>query len=352
MLRTAALAALVLLAAELRADRIITLHQPLGRRSDPTVTLLPDGRALVIGGSQTKTAFDLFDPVTSAFTPSAAQTPLPLLDHTATLLPDGRVLIAGGGYRTDGRPSMGQFGDQLLHLYDPLADTLRPAGTMSEARQGHTATLLGDGTVLIAGGSSVNVGGFHIWRTTHSSAEIFDPPTGRIVAAGKMHARRADHTATLLHDGRVLFFGGLPAGEAAPVAEIYDPATMSFTPLPTEAMNWSGHTAALLPTGHVLLHGRLVFDPWTGATRETRLPFRGAHTVTPLPDGTLLLFGGGATNMVYDAVADLVVSELAQAATVERHGAALLRDGRVLVVGDNAWLYVRESHKRRRRAVN
>ncbi|HEX6086911.1 MAG TPA: kelch repeat-containing protein, partial [Thermoanaerobaculia bacterium] len=313
MPRIASLALLVLLAAELHADRVVTLHQPLGRRSDPTVTLLPDGRALVIGGSQTKTTFDLFDPVTSTFTPSAAQTPLPLLDHTATLLPDGRVLIAGGGYRTDGRPGMGNFGDDKLQLYDPVADELRAAGTMSDWRQGHTATLLGDGTVLIAGGANVDVGGFHIWRTTYRSAEIFDPVTGTIAAAGPMHARRSGHTATLLHDGRVLFFGGIPTGEAAPppepVAEIYDPATRSFTPVATDTHNRSGHTAALLPDGHVLLAGMLLFDPNSGATRSTVLPFRGTHTVTPLRDGTLLLFGGGVTNVVYDPIRDVVVSD-------------------------------------------
>jgi hypothetical protein len=361
MFRAALLTLLLVGAFGLHADRMATLHPPLGRTSRPTVTVLPDGRALVAGGSYALTAFDLFYPPTSRFTRSAAQTPLPLLGHTATLLPDGRVLLAGGAYKTDGRPGMGWFGDAAVHLYDPAKDALRPAGTMTDVRRRHTATLLNDGTVLIAGGESLDVGGFHVYRSVMTSADVFDPRTESIRTTVRMHARRAGHTATLLHDGRVLFFGGLVTNELEPrdepVAEIYDPATATFTRLATSAANGSNHTATLLPHGKVLLAGGgrpLILDPVTGATRESwaESEWRGEHTATPLADGTILLAGGGPNSIVYDPRVDGIVSELAPPAGLERHGAALLRDGRVLLVADRAWLYIRVDNVRRRRAVH
>ena len=85
-------------------------------------------------------------------------------------------------------------------LYDPATGTFTPTGSMAEAREEHTATLLPDGRVLIVGGNSVT--------DTLTSAEIYDPLTGSFAVTGFMGAPRSTHTATLLQDGTVFVAGG------------------------------------------------------------------------------------------------------------------------------------------------
>jgi hypothetical protein len=115
------------------------------------------------------------------------------------------VLVAGGS--GTGRAS--------AELYDPRARTWTTTGNLVEARQLHTATLLPDGTVLVAGGA---IGGFAV-----ASAELYDLGGGLWVPTSSMNAVRSGHTATLLTDGRTLVVGG--ADLAA--AELYetDPGT-------------------------------------------------------------------------------------------------------------------------------
>jgi N-acetylneuraminic acid mutarotase len=87
----------------------------------------------------------------------------PRLAHTATLLPDGRVLVSGG--RAHGGPESADFND--AELYDPVTGTWTATANMAEARDGHTATLLADGRVLVSGGTD-----------QLSPAEVYDPVGG------------------------------------------------------------------------------------------------------------------------------------------------------------------------------
>src|SRR5215471_18289593 len=71
------------------------------------------------------------------------------------------------------------------------AGTFTATGNMTTARDGPTATLLTDGTILIVGGSNGESG-------TLSGAELYDPRSGTFNPIGEMTAPRAGHTATLL----------------------------------------------------------------------------------------------------------------------------------------------------------
>jgi hypothetical protein len=127
--------------------------------------------------------------------------------HTATLLLNNKVLIAGGdagvydaGVYAQTSCSTG-FSTASAELYDPLDGTIVATGSMSVPTEGHTATLLVNGTVLIAGG--LNVG-----KDLLASAELYDPVSGSFTAVGSMSVTREGHTATLLSNGTVLIAGG------------------------------------------------------------------------------------------------------------------------------------------------
>ncbi len=131
--------------------------------------------------------------------------------HTATLLQDGRVLVSGGPIR---RASIDTSAS--AEIYDPALGTWSQTGSMTAEREGHTATLLLDGRVLVSGGYAAypyddGAGGYY--RLFHwESAEIYDPVSGTWWETGSMRAgTRSHHMSTLLSDGRVLVSGGYTA---------------------------------------------------------------------------------------------------------------------------------------------
>jgi hypothetical protein len=250
-------------------------------RTHHTATLLQNGMVLIVGGSQVGTpTAEIYDPAAGTFS-KTKNMPAMRAGHTATLLSDGDVLIVGGQDNADG-----QNKDDALataELYHPATNSFTATGSMSVPRTGHTATLLPDGKVLVAGGAAVTafgIGQMVIGITGQASAEIYDPESGTFTPTGSMSAGRLGHTATLLSDGTVLLAGGFkdwvtgkPGGpwvgyESYDTADLYDPATGSFTA--SELMNtgrfW--HTATLSPDGRVLLTGGIGGGDWTLSSAE------------------------------------------------------------------------------------
>ena len=204
----------------------------------------------------------------------------PRVGHTATLLANGQVLVAGG------EDSSGNL-VASSELYNPATGTWTVSGRMLTARYDHTATLLANGDVLVAGGIS---------GTYTASAEIYSPSTGQWTATGSMTMPRAFAAAALLTNGHVLMAGGSNAdGTSNTTAELYNPAAGQWT---TTASMPSSHTspATLLPNGKVLVSGGggVLYDPSTGQWSPTGpLYYTGgtSNTAVLLPNGDVLMYG-------------------------------------------------------------
>lgn len=175
---------------------------------------------------------------------------VPRISHTATLLKDGRVLIAGG---------RGEKVTTSAELYDPKTGAFLQTGNMLMARYKHTAGLLPDGKVLIAGGSDQRD-----WDGTLSAAEIYDPHAGKFTAASSMAAARfkLPMEAVQLASGQLLIAGGNK------VSESFDPNTLRFNTVSGQ-LNGDSHfmTETRLNDGSVLLAGGYANDDQ--GTRQT-----------------------------------------------------------------------------------
>ncbi len=213
-------------------------------------------RVLVIGVMSGLAAAGPLRPEAKAIDASAWTRGPDLLDghvaHTATLLNDGRVLIAGGT-RVDG------VARASSELFDPKANRWTPAPRMIHARAGHAAALLSDGSVLVTGGET-GLGIFPI--ESLASAEIYHPTSNSWTAAAAMHVPRRMHSSFRLHDGRVLVVGGTNEAPASPLpaveqvqAEVYDPQRDSWAFAGAGLPPLSGQAATLMPDGVVLVTG-------------------------------------------------------------------------------------------------
>jgi lipopolysaccharide export system protein LptA len=206
----------------------------------------------------------------------------------------GKVLLAGG-------VGTGWTFLADAELYDPLSNTFSATGGMTTARESHTATLLNDGKVLIAGGHKDR----RTAITIYASTEIYDPKSGTFTPSGNLTVKRHKHDATLLADGRVLIIGGSDERDgdgAYRTAEVFDPANGRFTAVKND-MNTARYklqgTTILLSNGKVLIAGGAnraeVFDPNTNSfsfadgDMGTKRLFA---TATLLKDGQVLITGG------------------------------------------------------------
>ncbi len=278
-----------------------------------TATLLPDNKVLVAYGSNSSaytdaagyvglSSIEVYDAGSGTFTEIVGDSGGGIFGHTATLLQNGKVLLAGGFVN-----SVWAYGpsasDNGAGLYDSAAGVFSGTGNMTANRGDHTATLLANGKVLIAGGADQDPTG-----TGLASAELYDPSTGTFTQTGSMAVGRFLHTATQLQNGKVLIVGGALTSTSDPVAtaEVYDPATGIFTMTGAMATAREQHTATLLADGRVLIVG--------GTT----------STGTSAPTATVEVYDPSTGSFS-------VTGSMAEARTF--HTATLLPSGKVLVAG-------------------
>jgi WD40 repeat protein len=308
-------------------------------RSGQTATLLKTGKLLVAGGdachlfsyyygSCLLKSSEIYDPSAGTFSTTGTLS-VARVFHTATLLPDGKVLVAGGQVAS-------------AELYDPAAGTFSSTGSMSVGRDSHTATLLLNGRALIVGGRNVS--------GALASAEEYDPAKGSFAVKANMATARTEHTATLLGNGKVLIVGGSDGINVLASAELYDPTAGTFAATGSMAGKRVDHTATLLPNGNVLVAGGSdgksslasaeIYDVTSGKFTATSamMAARDTHVAVSLPNGTVLVAGGisGGTDFTaefYDPVTGVFTQTGSMGVGRILAAAALLPDGRVLVTG-------------------
>lgn len=327
---------------------------PSVARRDQSATLLADGKVLVAGGLVSSEAGDLptasaeiYDPALGAWTPACPLTAA-RSSHTATLLPTGKVLVAGGWSGT-AQASAELFDPSGIDPTTGCRGTWSTTGSLTNVRYDHTATLLNDGTVLVASGRGALVLSLRLTYT----AEIYDPAVGTWASTGSLGNAREGHTASTLSDGRVLVAGGAGIyGESVSSTEVYDPASGEWSPAAPLSQARSYATATTLASGEILVAGgelvigrplrsAEIYDPAVGAWRPTGdLGQARTHAAAAsLPRGQVLLTGGtdaGRTAELFDATNGSWTATAPMVAARADHTVTLLATGKLLAVGGTA----------------
>ncbi|MEA3188333.1 MAG: hypothetical protein QOD99_2163 [Chthoniobacter sp.] len=318
-------------------------------RYQHTATLLRDGRVLVVGGLDKREGYDadrfytnataeLYDPKSGTWAVTGSLHDA-RFQHTATLLPNGKVLVAGGN-------TVFNVAIASAELYDPATGVWTPTGSLEIPRFQHTAHLLANGKVLVISGNNQNYTSFY-------NPELYDPATGTWSNTGNINNARSRHTSTLLPDGRILIAGGSALfSNWSPSVEIYDPVSETSTDVGDLNTGRDQHTATLLPNGKVLIvagrdwnngafGGAELCDPATGTCTNTgSLVPRYQHKATLLPDGKVLVTGGlditfnsTASAQLYDPATGTWRDAHRMNTARMYHTSTLLLNGKVLVAG-------------------
>jgi hypothetical protein len=275
-------------------------------RSGQTATLLPDGKVLIAGGMRRNQDFswsaEIYDPATGKFQPTGKMAER-RVGHIAVLLRSGKVLIAGGW--------VGHGSTDSAELYDPATGKFAAIAKLTARRGEPRATMLANSDVLITGGDDHDGPDGHL-----ASAEVFRAATLSFQATGAMHHAREAHTATLLNDGKVLIAGGKGENLTAS-GELYDPKTGTFRETGSLVTARYKHTAGLLPDGRVLIAGGSderdwsgnlnsaeIYDPHTGNFAPTSSMndsrFKLPEQAVQLQNGKLLVAGGSRAAEIFD----------------------------------------------------
>ena len=255
--------------------------------------------------------------------------------HTATLLGNGNVLVVGGSDGTNALAS--------AELCGFVNGTWSTTGSLGIARTYHTATLLSNGNVLVVGGSDGS--------NALASAELYDPAAGTWSATGSLRAARSYHTATLLGNDNVLVVGGSNGINTLASAERYDPAAGTWNAIGSLGTARSYHTATVLGNGDVLVAGGTdgtnslasaeLYHPTTGTWSSTGSlgVARSYHTATLLANGSVLVAGGSdgtnalASAELYDPATGMWTTTGNLTTGRYSDTATLLSDGTVLIAG-------------------
>jgi len=218
-------------------------------RRHHTATLLENGKVLVTGGcpgseigldglcyeTPPEATAELYDPATGRWEP-AGQMTVGRYRHAAARLRSGEVLLAGG---SPGGPDE-RAGMDTAEIYDPVRNAWRTTGALGARRSDHTASTLENGKILMAGGLS----GDYL-----NSAEVYDPATGTWQLTGILTAARHSHEAIVLHDGTVFAVGGEFSGDTTQSGELYDPVSGRWQQAGEAGQRWSIVSTALIPEG-------------------------------------------------------------------------------------------------------
>jgi hypothetical protein len=255
----------------------LTAKLALGRSMHRATALGQDGKdnriQVFVSGGGTGTIFapqatnktEIFQPLNRTFLPGPNLS-VSRAFHSATLLQDGRVLIAGG-------TNASGVAQSSCEIYDHATGTLAATGAMGSARLAHTATRLADGRVLVAGGLANYQGAdtqlAAVLNTAQSTGEVYDPATGLWTAvANTMTSVRSGHTASLEADGRVLLVSGVNGGIITSLGSNqptftatcnrYDPTTNTFQVAPAMPLGRAFQGASRLASGELLVTGGLI----------------------------------------------------------------------------------------------
>jgi len=278
-------------------------------RNNVNITALLTGKVLVSGGYPNTSSAELYDPATGTFSPTGSMSE-GRRNHEAILLQNGKALVFGGS-------ECCYIPRNSAELYDPLTQVFTRTGNLNAFRENPAVELLSSGKVLVAGGSDQIAPG-----TVLSSAEVYDPATGLWSLVGSMTMPRGVASATLLTNGKVLVAGGSSATQVLATAELFDPSTGTFTATGSMSTPRTLHAAVRLQDGRVLVAGGInasgylasaeVYDPSTGTFSpvSSMITARGGIGAVLLNNGRVLYAGGGSNEPNIDSRGDTRLAEL------------------------------------------